>query len=134
MKRHLLTNGSLPFPQDRKTLTFYLHEQGDDTRRVVIMWSSPSRWLKTEPMCVGSGVADPHLTPPAQTFRGSCLVCTVGTASLPQGSQVPENVWGLTNRTAAALTTRVCNHWPVPRLHSTRGQWAELQCQLRHPP
>ena len=79
------------------------------------------------------GWQTPRLTPPAQTFRGSCLVYTVGTASLPQRSQVLENVWGLINRTAAALTTRVRNHWLVPRLHSTRGQCAELQRQLRHP-
>ena len=134
VKRHLLTNSFLPFPQDRKTLTFYLQEQGDNTRSIVIMWSSPNKRLKTESMCAGSGVTDPSSHSTSSDLQGLVSDLYSGDSQPPTMLPVLENVWGLINRTAAALTTLVRNHWLVPRLHSTRGQWAELQHQLRHPP
>lgn len=133
VKRHLLTNSFLPFPQDRKTLTFYLQEQGDNTRSIVIMWSSPSKRLKTEPMCAGSGVTDPHLS----------------TSSDLQGARVQSIQWGQpASHNAPSSWERVginkqdcsCSDNPSPqslvgsRTSQHEGQWAELQHQLRHPP
>ena len=129
MKRHLLTNSFLPFPQDRKTLTFYLQEQGDNTRSIVIMWSSPNKRLKTESMCAGSGVTDPSSHSTSSDLQGLVSDLYSGDSQPPTMLPVLENVWGLINRTAAALTFT-----EVHSLHLLRGASSRDLREKRHPP